>query len=187
MKIEGNISSQGYTLTVMVPSGFDFGTNPSWSYNAGTGMATYTTTDIINPGETDNLSIVLVSKPATGSTAWTVKVEISDDTPIADEVGIKDIDSTPDLIFTNDAGGAPIPDSEGGSFPGSDDTLDGNGTGTPGSTVAATDEDDEDPEFVQLFDLALTKVLNTTAPYTYGQVHNFTITVHNQEISQLQI
>jgi uncharacterized repeat protein (TIGR01451 family) len=33
---------------------------------------------------------------------------------------------------------------------------------------------------VQLFDLALTKVLNTTAPYTYGQVHNFTITVHNQ-------
>ena len=177
---QGNISSQGYTLTVMVPSGFDFGTNPSWSYNAGTGMATYTTTDIINPGETDNLSIVLVSKPATGSTAWTVKVEISDDTPIADEVGIKDIDSTPDLIFTNDAGGAPIPDSEGGSFPGSDDTLDGNGTGTPGSTVAATDEDDEDPEFVQLFDLALTKVLNTTAPYTYGQVHNFTITVHNQ-------
>ncbi|MBK8888851.1 MAG: hypothetical protein IPN46_20940 [Saprospiraceae bacterium] len=76
-------------------------------------MATYTTTDIINPGETDNLSIVLVSKPATGSTAWTVKVEISDDTPIVDEVGIKDIDSTPDLIFTNDAGGAPIPDSEG--------------------------------------------------------------------------
>jgi uncharacterized repeat protein (TIGR01451 family) len=61
-----------------------------------------------------------------------------------------------------------------------DDFINGNGTGTPGSGVAATDEDDHDPELVPVFDLALTKVLNTAAPYTYGQTHNFTITVFNQ-------
>ncbi|MBL0100663.1 MAG: DUF11 domain-containing protein [Saprospiraceae bacterium] len=177
---QGNISSQGYTVSVLVPAGFSFGANPLWSYNAGTGIATYTTTDIINPGETDVFNLVLVSQPATGSTAWTVVAEISDDNPIADEAGIVDLDSSPDAIFTNDAGGAPIPDSEGGSFPGSDDILDGNGTGTVGGTVAATDEDDQDPEYVRIFDLALTKVLNTAAPYTYGQTHSFTITVLNQ-------
>ncbi|MBL0100662.1 MAG: DUF11 domain-containing protein [Saprospiraceae bacterium] len=48
------------------------------------------------------------------------------------------------------------------------------------SGTAATDEDDQDPALIQIFDLALTKVLNTAAPYTYGQTHSFTITVLNQ-------
>lgn len=87
-------------------------------------------------------------------------------------VSTADIDSDADNTNGNDAGGQA--DSA------SDDFINGNGTGTPGSGVAATDQSSHDPELVPVFDLALTKVLNTAAPYTYGQTHNFTITVFNQ-------
>ncbi|MBK8627112.1 MAG: DUF11 domain-containing protein [Saprospiraceae bacterium] len=85
---------------------------------------------------------------------------------------MSDIDSDADGLNGNDAGGQ--------AESAADDFINGNGTGTPGDGVAATDEDDHDPELVPVFDLALTKVLNTAAPYTYGQTHNFTITVYNQ-------
>ncbi|NOT37233.1 MAG: DUF11 domain-containing protein [Saprospiraceae bacterium] len=181
---QGNIPSAGYTLSVNVPDGFIFdgGINPGWIYNSLTGVASLVipATDTIKPGETNNFNIVLKAQPASGVDAWTVEVEISKDKPVAEEAGIKDIDSSPDANFGNDAGGNPIPDSEGGNFPGSDDILSGNGTGAPDDTDAATDEDDNDPEFVQVFDLALKKTLANAAPYTYNSIHTFYITVYNQ-------
>ena len=83
-----------------------------------------------------------------------------------------DKDSTPDAIEDNDAGGAV--DSP------SDDAIDGNGTGANGDTDPATDEDDSDVENVEIFDLALTKTTDVTAPVRLGQEIPFTITVFNQ-------
>ena len=54
----------------------------------------------------------------------------------------RDIDSTPDTNFSNDAGG--------GSNTEADDIITGTGLGVAGDGVAATDEDDNDPE-VSLF------------------------------------
>ena len=41
------------------------------------------------------------------------------------------------------------------------------------STDPATDEDDHDPTIIRVFDMALYKQLVTTAPYQYGDVHEF--------------
>ncbi len=63
-----------------------------------------------------------------------------------------DQDSTPDGTSDDDAGG------QLGSP--ADDAIDGNGSGTPNGSTAATDEDDADPAAVPLYDLALTKKLS---------------------------
>ena len=63
-----------------------------------------------------------------------------------------DADSIPDGTNGNDAGGRL--DSP------ADDAIDGNGTGAPGGSTAATDEDDSDSAAVPLYDLALTKKLS---------------------------
>ncbi|MBK8643994.1 MAG: DUF11 domain-containing protein [Saprospiraceae bacterium] len=83
-------------------------------------------------------------------------------------------------MYNNDPGGSPIPDSEGGNFPGSDDILNGAGNGTVGDTNAAGDEDDNDPEYVKLYDLALKKTVVTPQPYSYGQNIVFRLRVYNQ-------
>jgi len=61
----------------------------------------------------------------------------------------------------------------------------GDGTGAPGDTDPATDEDDQDPEdvIVEVFDLALTKVVSAPAagtPVVPGDDVTFTVTVFNQ-------
>jgi len=71
-----------------------------------------------------------------------------------------DVDSTPDTTPGNDAGGAP--DSP------ADDSVAGDGTGAPGGTDPATDEDDQDPATVEIvedpvFDLALAKTTTATS------------------------
>ncbi len=105
--------------------------------------------------------------------AWLNVAEISSFNDVnGNSIGMFDIDSDPDQSPNNDAGG--LAESP------ADNYLNGNGTGAPGNGNAATDEDDQDPALVNVFDLALTKVLNTAAPYNYGQTHNFTVTVFNQ-------
>ena len=83
-----------------------------------------------------------------------------------------DKDSQPDNTPTNDAGG--LVNSP------ADDFIDGNGTGTGGDGVAATDEDDSDPEDVIVFDLALRKTTTNNNPIKVGQTVQFTIEVFNQ-------
>jgi uncharacterized repeat protein (TIGR01451 family) len=97
----------------------------------------------------------------------------------ADNVlGLDDIDSTPDDIEDNDAGGQPETPA--------DDMLGGDGTGIPGDGVAGTDEDDHDPARImvgQIFDLALVKTINTVAtpgPYVPGGQITYQIEVFNQ-------
>lgn len=64
-----------------------------------------------------------------------------------------DIDSNPDNTNGNDDGG--LADSA------NDDFVNGNGKAAGGSPLDAgttTDEDDHDPELIQVFDLALEKL-----------------------------
>jgi len=85
-----------------------------------------------------------------------------------------DFDSTPDNDPNDDAGGTP-----GGP---DDDYIDGDGSGNPLDSTDTTDEDDQDPAFISIFDLALAKTLSAgessiAAP---GVPKSFDITVTNQ-------
>jgi uncharacterized repeat protein (TIGR01451 family) len=172
---QGNVPSDGFTLTNYVPSGyvFNIGDNPGWVDN-GDGTVSYTYNEILAPEEVLPLELVLEAVPSKGEDAWTNVIEISDDNPLSPtgQVGLVDVDSTPDDTQGNDAGGAVETPS--------DDVVDGDGTGVPGDTNPATDEDDEDPEIVRVFDLALRKALLTEGPYTYGETHEFEVCVINQ-------
>ncbi|MBK7243356.1 MAG: DUF11 domain-containing protein [Saprospiraceae bacterium] len=78
-------------------------------------------------------------------------------------VVMTDVDSQPDDDPLNDIGGEP-----GGP---TDDEINDDGT---------VDEDDHDPAMINLYDLALRKVILTNGPYTLGQVIDFNISVYNQ-------
>ena len=85
---------------------------------------------------------------------------------------LADIDSTPDNVNTNDAGGEPDSDA--------DNYLDGNGSGMIGDGIATTDEDDHDPVQLGFVDMALVKRIVTTGPVSIGQDVTFSIEVINQ-------
>lgn len=89
---------------------------------------------------------------------------------------VLDIDSTPDGIDDNDAGGLP------GSP--ADDEIGGNGSGMIGDGDPVGDEDDHDPAlvFVEVFDLSLQKDLaaGQDPQVSIGQQVNFTISVTNE-------
>lgn len=174
---QGNIPSDGFTLTNYIPSGYTFnaGDNPGW-VQVNDSTVTYDYGSVINPEEQVDLQLILEAQPSKGEDAWTNVIEISDDNPVSPSgQDLVDIDSDPDQIRTNDAGGA--------VETGSDDVVNGdgkNGGGTPLDENGATDEDDQDPEIVRVFDLALRKELVTAEPYFYGQDHEFEICVINQ-------
>ena len=86
-----------------------------------------------------------------------------------------DLDSNPDGDPDNDPGG--VVNSA------SDDQLDGNGTGAPGSDDPATDEDDADPASLDVFDLAIYKTVDTVAsppPYLFGDLVKYDIGIVGQ-------
>ncbi len=128
----------------------------------------------IPAGESSTFEIRLTVTASAGS--LTNVAEITD---AEDETGAhpSDVDSTPDIILGNDAGGNP--ESE------SDDSINGDGSGQPGDDEAASDEDDSDPATVHLqepFDLALTKELadGQSSYVSTGDEVEYTITVFNQ-------
>ena len=175
---QGSLTNDGFTLTNYVPSGFKFNEddNPGWKDN-GDGTVSYEYEDNIVPGEQVDLKLTLEAQPSKGENAWTNVIEISQDNPISllGNNNILDIDSRPDAIQTNDPGGAVETPS--------DDVVTGDGLkggGAPLDEDPLSDEDDQDPEIVRVFDLALRKALLTQEPYTYGQPHEFEICVINQ-------
>ncbi|MBK7636460.1 MAG: DUF11 domain-containing protein [Saprospiraceae bacterium] len=168
---QGNETATNIVVSDYVPAGYTFASNNGWAGSAP--LITRTVPGPLAPGASTTVDLVLTLQASAAANAWLNVAEISSFTDVGgNAIGQFDIDSDPDQSPNNDAGGAPNTPA--------DNHLNGNGTGTAGDGVAATDEDDQDPELVPVFDLALTKVLNTAAPYTYGQTHNFTITVFNQ-------
>ncbi len=162
-------------VTDYIPCGFTYlsSNDPTWTYDAATGNATTTLAGPLAAGQTATVLITLeltqcYTDPAD---AWTNHAEIS---AFEDEFGdpATDVDSTPDDTNGNDPGGNP----DGNS----DDVVDGDGTGTPGDDNPNTDEDDHDPEFVEIFDLALTKTITNEGPYNWLDDITFDINVFNQ-------
>jgi len=178
---QGNITATDVVINDYIPAGFERADNlagangTNWT-GAGTPSSTTTTTIAgpLAPGADLAVTINLrVIDAGDEGDDYINRTEISS---AKDEEGNdqsdNDKDSTPDNDPTNDAGGNPMTDS--------DDAIDGDGTGNPNDTDAATDEDDSDPFKLPIFDLALAKTSNVTAPVKLGDIIQFTITVTNQ-------
>ena len=170
---QGGIATNNIEITEHIPCGYIYETsnNGTWTYDEATGIATTTITDLLEAGTSTTVDLVLRVQPCADADAWTNIAEISSFT---DEDGnpVDDIDSTPDGDPTNDGGGVPGGDT--------DDEVDGDGTGTPGDDTVDGDEDDADPEMIEIFDLALIKTVDNVGPYGEGETATFDITVFNQ-------
>ncbi len=137
----------------------------------------YYTTTVEGPIAPDESEIVTISYEVVPCTtmdnAYLNVAEISYmENEDGEDISGDDVDSTPDGDPTNDGGGVVDGDS--------DNVVDGDGSADPGTDDAAGDEDDADPAQIEIFDLALTKVLDTPPPYAYGDELTFTIEVTNQ-------
>ena len=174
---QGTIPASQITVTDYVPAGMTFVSSPGWSIIGG--KPTTTIAGLLAPGTSTTVNITLkVDATFTGTSL----VNVAEISSAKDENGVNvtDIDSKPDTNPLNDAGGKDNSPS--------DDAIAGNGTGVPGDTNAATDEDDQDPAYVGVnqikreFDLALTKklALGQSSLVAPGDNVTFTITVYNQ-------
>jgi len=163
---QGTINAQDVIVYDYIPVGMQLA-DIGWN-DLGNNTASQTIAGPILPGQAVTISIMLEVLP--GATAGDLtnyaEIESADD---EFGEGYPDVDSTPDGDNTNDTGGTP-------GDPNEDDNIDDDGT---------VDEDDHDPAQVpvEIFDLALTKVINTTAtalPVSIGDDVTYTIEVCNQ-------
>ncbi len=168
---QGTISATNIQVTDYIPTGLILTPNTTW-IQTGSTASLATVIPILNPGQTITRDITF--KVANGVNGVIVnRAEIS---AASNTYNLLDVDSKPDAIQGNDAGGQ-------ANSP-ADNALNGNGTGVAGDGNAATDEDDEDPAVVNVsvYDAALTKMLapGQNPSVMPGENVQYTITVYNQ-------
>ena len=167
---QGSLDATNVEVTDYIPSGLIL-TDGAWSQSGS--LATRTIAGpIAANGGTATLMITFQIEGDFQGTSIVNYAEISD---AENALNQPDEDSVADQDNTNDPGGQPESPA--------DDAVNGDGTGTPGDGVAATDEDDHDPAQIaidQLYDLALTKDLLSAGPFQQGSNVTFTITVTNE-------
>ncbi|MBK7811246.1 MAG: T9SS type A sorting domain-containing protein [Saprospiraceae bacterium] len=170
---QGNVASSKVDIVDYIPSGyiFDSSINPGWTLHGTNAHLTYT--QAILPKDSAEIFIHLKFIATDHPKNWINEAELS-------QSYIKyfhliyfvqsDLDSQPDSIKGNDIGGIVKSSSDDHIH---DDRNDYNQDGI-------ADEDDHDPAVPFVWDLALTKYLNTAAPHYPGQNLEFKITIHNQ-------
>ena len=169
---QGTIDATNVEVTDYIPMGLNLA-DGAWSQSGSLATRTIAGPIAANGGT----ATVTITFQIDGNFQGASIINYAEISDADNALNLADEDSTPDQDNTNDAGGEPNSPA--------DDHIDGNGTGTPGDGVAATDEDDHDPVEItvdQSFDLALTKVLSpdTPGPFVSGSTVTFVIEVTNQ-------
>ena len=161
---QGTLDATGVEVTDYIPTGMSLN-DGAWTDNMD-GTATILVGDIAS-GASATVTITLTIDADFMGTSLVNYAEISD----ADNaLGLPDEDSTPG-------------DNQGDDELGTDNDIDDEAPGTPGVADNPADNDDYDPAstpITQEFDLALTKVLNTTGTIVPGDDVTYTIEVFNQ-------
>jgi len=167
---QGSVQAQNITLVDYIPAGLSLN-DADWNQSGG--QAEYNL-GVLNPGQTSTVEITFtVTQNVAGQIINRAEVHAATD-GLGDAVGngpgqVPDLDSTPDSTEGNDSGGV--------VNTGDDDNISEDGKD-------GGDEDDADPEdiTVEIFDLALNKVLGAGEDEQVypGQDITFTITVFNQ-------
>jgi len=161
---QGTVDASKIRIIDYIPLGFRLSINDTngWTGNA-FGPVEITLPGILAPNEYTSIDIVLKAEEELQEDAVNIAEIIS-----AEDINSKnptDIDSTSDKVKDNDAGGNPESPS--------DDSTDGDGSGFPGDSNAATDEDDHD--------VAIVKVYNFTYQTNYSECVNLLL-FNNQNI-----
>ncbi len=140
---QGTIQATSIVINDYIPAGFELSpTELNWS-PVSASLATRTISGPLLPGTSTAVTITLRILPgAVSPLVNRAEIGSADDDGDSQTPPPTDIDSTPDGNPGNDAGGAPGTPS--------DDATGGNGSGTPGGTDPATDEDDADPAPITL-------------------------------------
>jgi uncharacterized repeat protein (TIGR01451 family) len=139
---QGDFDAFNVEITDYIPAGMILN-DVNWAQSGNTAVRIIPG-PIAASGGTQTINITFQVDPAYSGAAITNVAEISfadDDTNLANTPPV-DIDSQYDDNPTNDAGGL-------ANSP-SDNAINGNGMGAPGSGVAALDEDDHDPAMIVL-------------------------------------
>ena len=164
---QGNVPIDTVYIVDSIPCGLSVAPVPEnapWTLDPITMKVTYVFSKILNPTVYDTIQLIVDVNPCLvqSSTAWTNYAEVYDLSPV-DGLGRQDIDSKNDKNLRNDKEGIPH-----GAY---DNSYTGDGI---------NDEDDNDPEILEVFDLAVRKTIVTPPPYSYGQTIDFLIRVYNQ-------
>jgi len=141
--------------------GYEFDKNDNLNWDLRDGILETTLSNPLLPGQTVSRLLRLRAKAAVAANHLNY-AEIAEAYGL-DGLAVKDADSTPNRIKSDDAGGVANSDT--------DNYIDGDGT---------TDEDDHDPAMPKLFDLAVRVMLDTDRPYFIDEVVKFDVTVYNQ-------
>ena len=158
-----NYTLPGYTVNAA--------SNPSWILDPVTNNFKHTFSTPLAPGASRTVSIILTLNASQNQSDWANYAEIVRATDIAG-TEMSDVDGVFDEDFTNDAGGKP------GSA--ADDAIHGDGTGVIQGTNPLTDEDNHDPGYAKIFDLALKKTTDETDLLSFGDLFKFYFIVYNQ-------
>jgi uncharacterized repeat protein (TIGR01451 family) len=161
---QGTLEATNVQVTDYIPTDmiFNQGDNPDFTASGANAVATIPS---LAAGASTTLEITLQIDPAFTGTSITNNAEITAATGGADE------DSSPGN------------NSMSAAETGTDNDIDDEAPGTPGTADNPLDEDDFDPAEVsvfQSFDLALQKVLVTPGSYDAGDDVVFEITIYNQ-------
>ncbi len=173
---QGSVDAYNVEITDYLPVGLSLSPLDANGWNGSSAVLTNNSIPFIAKGGSVVLKLKARVGAGVGKGDLVNYAEVSngdDDTDASNDYPI-DIDSDPDGVQNNDAGGQPNSAA--------DNYVLGDGTGVPGGSTAATDEDDHDPALfsVDIFDLALRKTTSQSTPVKVGDVVPFTITVFNQ-------
>ncbi len=172
---QGTMIADSVVVHDYIPNGLSFDAsisgNSVWNVDGSDAVRTYIKD--LYPTAQKSVCLWLTLNTPDEGTDYTNVAEISE---FFDQKGIdrsdEDIDSDLNSDPDDNAGGAVYTDA--------DDSIDGDGTGNPGDSSAATDEDNSDPAILPVYDLALTKSLLTEGPYSYGDDLTYRVYIYNQ-------
>ncbi|MEP7195132.1 MAG: SdrD B-like domain-containing protein [Saprospiraceae bacterium] len=159
---QGNVDVDYYEVIDYIPLQFEFVNAQNLSWTADGSNAIYKSTKVLKAGEHDIIAIKL-------KLINTIQVQsiinVAEIAAIKDKSGIdlKDIDSNPDKIKDNDAGG--VVNSA------TDNLLTGDGI---------NDEDDQDPANLSIYDLALILTTTKNTPAKINEDVTFQVRICNQ-------
>jgi len=161
---QGSEPVQNIKINALIPEGFDFifASNPNWMFVSDTGMIFIPQT--LDPGDSISVTLYLIVRPDAHPGNITLFGEIQEFEDVdGNQRSTDDIDSTPDDDNDNDNGGVPRSDS--------DDEIHDDGS---------FDEDDHDPAYIEIFDLAIRKRYAGTQPLKPGESLEYSICIFNQ-------
>ncbi|MBN8820717.1 MAG: carboxypeptidase regulatory-like domain-containing protein [Spirosoma sp.] len=170
VKNQGTQPAYNIQVTDYVPAGLTLN-DANWNQSGSLATLKTPISGSLAIGDSVKVNITFtVSSTVSGPIINKAEISSADNDTNPNNTPPTDVDSTPDQNPTNDAGGTPNS--------GSDDSVNGNGTGTPGDTNPATDEDDEDPAIIYVQPCTLGANLLTTEAHCGQSDGRATVTVN---------